>query len=158
MENHVSGHVTASAETLNPLAALRQSILAVVVGNPHFTEEEQLLANHLTYECEAETRLATWLRNVRRLDAQRGRQARLHCSQHQQAVCYSEETQYAELAALLKCQALHPRQKGAALHLVGDAIYTPSMRLRFLGDAYFALLHNVGYQEALDKRSGLYSN
>jgi hypothetical protein len=60
MESHVSGGITPSC-----LGALRCEVLAVLIGNPLFTREEQLRANHYVHECEFSHRLALWLRNVR---------------------------------------------------------------------------------------------
>ncbi len=67
MESHVNGGVMPLS-----IGELRQAILAVLIGSPLYTEEEQLLANHLTHECEDTDRLARWLRNVRLQDAKRG--------------------------------------------------------------------------------------
>ncbi|MGI4742840.1 MAG: hypothetical protein ACRYG7_47385 [Janthinobacterium lividum] len=72
-------------------------------------------------------------------------------------MCHDEQAQLAELDELLKCRALHPYQKGATL-LIGDRIFDPQMRLRMLGNAYFALLHNVGFQELPNRYKGLLSN
>ncbi|WP_161787206.1 hypothetical protein [Hymenobacter sp. IS2118] len=37
---------------------------AVIIGNPLFSPEEQLLANHHVHECEDAGQLALWLANM----------------------------------------------------------------------------------------------
>jgi len=155
MESHVSGGIT-------PLSVgeLRQSILAVLVGNPLFMEEEQLLANHLTYECEDAERLTRWLRNVRLQDAKRGFLARnfaaLDTSQH--AVCVSETAHRAEMQGLLKCRALDKWQKRVLLSLMTSNTQRPGDRLQWLGHCYLALLGNMGRIPKPNGFSALLSN
>jgi hypothetical protein len=145
MENHVSGQVTASAETPNPLAILRQSILAVLIGNALFTEEEQLLANHLTYECEAEATLAKWLRNVRLEDATRGFRRRNEVAGRLDypAVCFDKDAHLLEMEALLHCRALDRYQKSSALWVATPG-WGATDRLKTLGFCYTLLLENQG--------------
>ena len=125
---------------------LRQSILAVLFGNPLFTEEERLLANHLTHECEDVARLVRWLRNVRLEDAKRGRIARVLAAldANQQAICLGEATHLAEVEELLKCRALDKWQKGTLLSLIIGSGRRPSTRIAWLGHAYAELLENMG--------------
>ena len=56
METHVTGHPV--------LGQLRHALSAVFFGNPLFSPEEQLLANHYVHECEDAQQLARWLRNM----------------------------------------------------------------------------------------------
>lgn len=141
MESHVSGGITPLS-----IGELRQSILAVLIGNPLFKEEEQLLANHLTYECEDAKRLARWLRNVRLQDAQRGRIARNMAAAdvNQQAVCLSKAAHLAEVDALVKCRALNTFSKKLLLRLMTGAGDGTGDRLQWLGHAYYALLESMG--------------
>jgi|GEM_PF-3040443 len=141
MESHVSGSITPLS-----LGELRQAILAVLFGNPLFTEEEQLLANHLTHECEDTERLARWLRNVRFQDAKRGFLARnlAAIDADQQAVCVSETAQLAEMEALLQCRLLDKWQKRLLSSLMASASRMPGSRLQWLGHSYLALLENLG--------------
>ena len=75
METHVTGHIV--------LGGLRQHVLAALLGNPLFSEAEQLRANHLVHECEDVPRLTRWyasvLTEIARREAaaahQRGQQA-----------------------------------------------------------------------------------
>jgi hypothetical protein len=53
------------------LGTLRRSILRLIVGNPLFTAQEQLLASHNIHECEDGAKLALWLKNVRRVFTER---------------------------------------------------------------------------------------
>ena len=141
MESHVSGGITPLS-----LGELRQAISAVLFGNPLFTEEEQLLANHLTHECEDTERLARWLRNVRLQDAKRGFLARnlAAIDASQPGVCVSEAAHLAEMEALLQCRVLDKWQKGTLLSFMTNTGRTPGTRLRWLGHSYQALLENMG--------------
>jgi hypothetical protein len=53
METHVTGHPV--------LGKLRHALSAVFFGNPLFSPQEQLLANHHIHECENAGQLARWL-------------------------------------------------------------------------------------------------
>ncbi|AMR25498.1 hypothetical protein A0257_22680 (plasmid) [Hymenobacter psoromatis] len=46
------------------LGELRQRVLSALLGNPLFSEAEQLRANHFAHECEDVTRLTRWHANV----------------------------------------------------------------------------------------------
>ena len=46
------------------LDQLRHALAAVFFGNPLFSPQEQLLANHYIYECEDARQLTCWLRNM----------------------------------------------------------------------------------------------
>ena len=56
METHVTGHLV--------LGELRHALSAVFFGNPLFSPQGQLLANHYIHECEDARQLTCWLRNV----------------------------------------------------------------------------------------------
>jgi hypothetical protein len=56
METHVTGQTA--------LGELRQALSAVLFGNPLFSPQEQLLANHRIYECEDAQQLTRWLTNT----------------------------------------------------------------------------------------------
>ena len=56
MKTHVTGHPV--------LGELRQALSAVIFGNPLFSPQEQLLANHYNHECEDARQLTRWLRNM----------------------------------------------------------------------------------------------
>ena len=56
METHVTGHPV--------LSELRHALSAVFFGNPLFSPQEQLLANHYIHECEDARQLTCWLRKV----------------------------------------------------------------------------------------------
>ncbi len=55
METHVTGPPV--------LGELRHALSAVFFGNPLFSPQEQLLANHHIHECENAEQLARWLSN-----------------------------------------------------------------------------------------------
>ena len=56
METHVTGQPV--------LGKLRHALCAVFFGNPLFSPQEQLLANHCIHECEDTRQLARGLRNM----------------------------------------------------------------------------------------------
>ena len=56
METHVTGQLV--------LGELRHALSAVFFGNPFFSPQEQLLANHYIHECEDARQLTRWLRNM----------------------------------------------------------------------------------------------
>jgi hypothetical protein len=56
METHVTGQPA--------LGELRHALSAVLFGNPLFSPQEQLLANHHIYECEDAQQLRRWLINT----------------------------------------------------------------------------------------------
>ena len=56
METHVTGHPV--------IGELRQALAAVFFGNPLFSPQEQLLANHRIHECEDVGQLTRWLTNI----------------------------------------------------------------------------------------------
>lgn len=74
--NPQNGQVAAvtAAPTLH-LGTYRRAILRLVVGNDLFTAAEQLRCNDSVHQCEASEKLALWLKNVRRVAAERQAQA-----------------------------------------------------------------------------------
>ncbi|RZJ56677.1 MAG: hypothetical protein EOO55_04770, partial [Hymenobacter sp.] len=56
METHVTGQPV--------LGELRQHVLLPLIGNPLFSEAEQLRANHFVHESDDITRLTRWGGNV----------------------------------------------------------------------------------------------
>jgi hypothetical protein len=137
MESHVNGPTT--------LGELRHSILAVVVGNPLFTPEEQLRMNHFAHECEAPVELAQSLRSLRQIDAQRGFQARnqVASTQSQPGVCLDKDAHLREMEALLKCRALDRYQKEPVCWVATPG-WGNTDRLKTLGFSYQMLLENLG--------------
>jgi hypothetical protein len=70
METHVTGPPV--------LGELRHALSAVFFGNPLFSPQEQLLANHYVHECEDARQLTRWLRNMTAALARRHPTS--HCS------------------------------------------------------------------------------
>jgi hypothetical protein len=54
----------ASAEPPISMGELRQHVLMPLIGNPFFSEAEQLRANHFVHECEDIARLLRWGKSV----------------------------------------------------------------------------------------------
>jgi len=155
MESHVSGASTPQGL----LGELRQALLAVYVGNPHFTPAEQLLANHQAHELEGEQELAHWLRAARLDDAERQRQARWQAARAlPKPIVLDPQAQDAELLNLLDCPALQQAQKTALISLFAYDTIRPAGRLRMLGDAYARALGAAGQQEPYCGYEGLYEN
>ena len=59
-----------AAPTLH-VGTYRRALLALVVGNPLFTDAEQLLSSHNAHDCQDGRKLALWLKNTRRVAAER---------------------------------------------------------------------------------------
>jgi hypothetical protein len=64
MANHVSGISTLISVHPTSLGELRQHVLLPLIGNPLFSEAEQLRANHFVHESEDTVRLTRWGANV----------------------------------------------------------------------------------------------
>jgi hypothetical protein len=152
MATHVNG--------LTTLGELRHSILAVVVGNPRFTDEEQLQINHSAHELEGSAELVQWLRALRLDDARRGYIARAKTVRALPAppVCLEQEAQTAEMLHLLACPALGHVQKAALLSLFALDCLSHVSRLRILGDAYVRVLGDQAEAEPRYGKEGLYDN
>jgi hypothetical protein len=80
MANHVSGTSALISVPLPSLGELRQHVLSPLIGNPLFSEAEQLRANHFVHECEDIARLTHWgvnvLAEIARRQAEAARQRR----------------------------------------------------------------------------------
>ena len=85
MKNHVNGQVMASAEPPTSLGELRQHVLLPLIGNPLFSEAEQLRANHFVHESEDIAHLTRWGANVLAEIARR--QAEATCQRRYLALC-----------------------------------------------------------------------
>lgn len=154
METPVTGGSTPLS-----LGELRQAILAVVVGNPHFTPEEQLLINHEAHEREGAQELGQWLRALRLDDAHRQYVARLRAIRAvQKPIVLDEAAQDAELLRLLARPELGQAQKAALVGLFAYSAIQPSGRLRLLGNAYGWLLGEAGHAEPYCGLEGVYEN
>jgi hypothetical protein len=142
-----------------PLGELRQAIIAVVVGNPHFIPEEQLLINHEAHEREGQQELSQWLRALRLDDAHRQYVARLRAIRATpKPIVLDEAAQDAELLRLLACPDLGQAQKAALATLFAYSSIQPSGRLRLLGNAYTWILGEAGHAEPYCGIEGLYEN
>lgn len=64
MENHVNGRSTLISVPPISLGELRQHVLLPLIGNPLFSEAEQLRANHFVHESDDIARLTRWGTNV----------------------------------------------------------------------------------------------
>lgn len=64
MANHVTGISTLRDVPPTSLGELRQHVLRPLIGNPLFSEAEQLRANHFVHESEDIARLTRWGTNV----------------------------------------------------------------------------------------------
>ncbi|TPG59468.1 hypothetical protein EAH73_21385 [Hymenobacter nivis] len=64
MANHVTGTNTLLGVSPISLGELRQHDLLPLIGNPLFSEAEQLRANHFVHESEDIARLTRWGANV----------------------------------------------------------------------------------------------
>ena len=152
MANHVNGPTT--------LSELRQSILAVVVGNKRFTDEEQLHINHSAHEYEGHEELTRWLRELRQEDAHRAYVARLRAVRVLPApgICLDVATQDEELHYLVACPSLGQSQKVSLLSLFAFDSIGPTGRLRLLGDAYARVMGARASAEPYCGLEGIYEN
>ena len=139
---------------------MRHSILAVVVGNPRFTLEEQLHINHSAYEVEGTQELAHWLRALRLDDAHRAYVARLRAVRALPApgLGLDADTQDGELLYLVACPSLGQSQKVSLLSLFAFDAIGPTGRLRLLGDAYARVLGARASVEPYCGLEGIYEN
>ena len=78
----------------------------MLIGNPLFSREEQLRANHHTHECECPRRLALWLHNVEREAERREQAAAKLVREAKQVVGCNLDTVTDELYHLSECRAL----------------------------------------------------
>ncbi|MGI4872063.1 MAG: hypothetical protein ACRYFX_12900 [Janthinobacterium lividum] len=152
MKNVIVGQAASTAPTLH-LATFRRNILAVVVGNPLFTDAEQLRTNHHTHECTCPYRLVRWLKNVRRVAAEREYaqgiaslaegiaqfEAKLAGAT---APAYATPAQCDEVFALTQHPALLACEKAQAL----TALFTLTQvgAVRLIGKLWSKVLHRTG--------------
>jgi len=101
-----------SDNQLLTLGALRCEVLAVLIGNPLFSREEQLRANHHTHECECPRRLALWLHNVEREAGRREQAAAKLVREAKQFAGCDLDTVTDELYQLSECPALTAIERG----------------------------------------------
>ena len=64
MANHVTGTNTLLGVSPISLGALRQHVLLPLIGNPLFSNAEQLRANHFVHESDDIARLTRWGANI----------------------------------------------------------------------------------------------
>jgi len=102
MESHVTGGITPLS-----LGELRQALLTVVVGNPHFSPAEQLLTNHQAYDTTCPQQLAGRLYHARHEAARRACVADLQTLAQQELAFADYTTQRTDLLVLAHYPALH---------------------------------------------------
>lgn len=137
MESHVTGGTAPLS-----LGELRQYILAALIGNPLFTKEEQLRANHFTHECECPQRLVLWLHNVQRESERRHLAAQALVFQARQAARYGLDTLTDELYHLLDCPALTAIEKSSIAMLAPPDSKLEALTL--IGSYYVKVLKRNG--------------
>lgn len=80
MANHVTGTSVLLSVLPTSLGELRQHVLLPLIGNPLFSEAEQLRANHFVHESDDIARLTRWgasvLAEITRRQAEAARQRR----------------------------------------------------------------------------------
>jgi hypothetical protein len=96
MANHVSGTGTLISVPPTSLGELRQHVLLPLIGNPFFSEAEQLRANHFVHESEDIARLTRWganaLAEIARRQAQAAYQRR--CLATRDTLCQLRSTNF----------------------------------------------------------------
>ena len=154
MESPVTGGITPLS-----LGELRQAILAVYLGNPLFSDKEQLEANHDAHECEDLPYMEAWLRGVRLEDAQRGflRRNQVARALDYPGVRLDKDQHLLEMEALLGCRALTHYQKRAAWGVAYPGLGDTD-RLKTLGFCYQLVLENLGRVPATRGFSALGDN
>lgn len=131
-----------AASTAPTLGALRYEVLAVLIGNPLFSREEQLRANHHTHECECPQRLALWLHNVQHEAQRRERACLALVREAKQAAGCDLDTVTDELYQLSECPALTVIERGGiALLAPPDSI---TIALGLVGRYYVRALKRNG--------------
>ncbi|MGI4870460.1 MAG: hypothetical protein ACRYFX_04690 [Janthinobacterium lividum] len=137
MQTHVTGHP--------PLGELRQALLAVCSGNPLFSPQEQLQANHQAHEHDDPQALAEWLAALRYEAARRARVAELRQRVQQPAVCTDWVDQMAELGEVLAVRAAWRPADSQELYRDLMRSDDAAFRVRVLGEAYLGLLEQGGF-------------
>lgn len=143
MESPVTGGLTPLS-----LGELRQAILAVLVGNPLFTPEEQLRANHQVHECESPERLARWDRNVAREAARRALLARAQELAGQWSCVADTATMEAEMLRVIGHPRFVPTLADDIKWLFYDA-QSDARRRQVIAAAYKMLLRHTGRLQRL---------
>jgi hypothetical protein len=138
MESHVNGGITPLH-----LGILRRELLAVLIGNPLFTKEEQLLANHQAHECECSQRLIQWLHNVRREAERRQSIVTAQVQACRQEGSYNKEAQISELKELAQCRALNQHEK-EAIYLLPMRDVSRTEAASLVGQYYVKVLRRAG--------------
>lgn len=141
------------------LAELRQSLLAVYVGNPHFSAAEQLEATHDAHACEDWHFLVAWLKGARLEDAKRRflRRNEVAMALDYPGVCLSKDAHLLEMEALLHCRVLKHYQKQSAWGVAYPGLAAGD-RLQALGFCYQLILERLGRVPAKRGFSALGSN
>lgn len=134
MESHVNGPV---------IGALRCQILALLIGNPLFTKEEQLLTNHRVHECEDRQRLLQWLEDTHQEVESRERGAVAAAREAARTLHFEANEQANELQRLATCRGLNPAERGFA-EMALPSCQSPIECLTVVGRIYIDLLHRNG--------------
>jgi hypothetical protein len=122
---------------------LRCKILDVLIGNPLFTKEEQLLTNHRVHECEDRQRLLQWLENAHQEVKSRERMA-VDAAREAARTLYCETNEQAnELQRLTNCRTLNPAERQFA-KMALPTCQTAAGCLTMVGRIYVELLHRIG--------------
>jgi hypothetical protein len=137
MKNVSQGNGRANGQPFH-LGALRCEVLAVLIGNPLFSREEQLRANHHVHECECARRLALWLHNVEREAARRERAGRALVREARQVAGCDFDTVTDELHQLSECPALTAIERGGIALLAPPD--SPMLALALVGRYYVKAL------------------
>jgi hypothetical protein len=155
MKSHVTGNsqVAASAPTLH-LGTYRRAIMAVLSADV-FTAAEKLRANHNVHECEDATKLALWLKNVRRVLTEREAEAqgqalvnlaqgieRFEAKLSTEPVRYATATQTSEVHKLALHRAITLGERTKAL-LALPRLTKPEATL-LIGELWAKILHRTG--------------
>lgn len=149
MKNVMNGQVVASTATPTlHLGTYRRAIMAILSADV-FTAAERLRANHSVYECEDATRLALWLKNVRRVATEREAvvaQADLTELVAAPLVRYATAEQTSEIHRLALHHTTTPAERTKAL-LVLPRLDSPAATA-LIGALWQNILHRGGSQTA----------
>lgn len=133
------------------LGTLRRNILAAVVGNDLFTDAEQLRCNDSVHQCSNTARLALWLKNVRRVAAEReeANSVALFAAAVERgrelvatAPKYATPEQCDEIFKVASHPCLLACEKSQAIFKIPNLTYSQAIRL--LGKLYAKVLHRTG--------------
>jgi hypothetical protein len=150
MENVMTGQAAGTAAPTLHLGTLRRSILRLIVGNPLFTAQEQLLASHNIHECEDSAKLALWLKNVRRVFTEREEliaQADLaEATEVVAPVRYATAQQTSEVHKLALHRTITTGERTKAMLALPCLDYGAATAL--IGELWAKILHRTGQQGA----------